>query len=297
MPGKSPELAWPGHLEGGMADLEWARERDGVLAARDPEAGCIYRILRMHEVAEGHPRAWRVEWRGDGVPEHSACLSAHPTEADAMAGAALHARHPRECLALGRRRVPLDGQTVRTPWGPSQSLVIYGEGVVRHSAAGHGGFKLSRARNAAVPEPLRIRGGWYEQDSDWARVAVAFPELFTAYERGCAERQLKDYAPDAWEALTGETLRLEESYVKRRRAFAQAIRDRLVVVSAARSEARPGMVEAIATPGGRRDLPLGRARVFLIPAGDYAARGHFGFVIDEDRHEELAPAAPGPGPR
>ena len=278
-----------------MVDLSWTKGVDGVLTARDRKAGCVYRIVRSDEVGDGHPRAWRVEWRTDRDPGSPVWLSGHRTAADAMAGATLHARHPRECAALGRRRLLLDERTVRTPWGSSQLVVIYGEGIVRHATAGHGGFKLSRERNAAVPEPLRIRGGWYKEDADWARVAVAFPELFTAYERSCAERQLKDHAPDAWEALTGETLPAEESYLKRRRAFARSVSDRLVVVSAARSEDRPGMVEAIATPGGRHDVPLGRARVFLIPVQDYVARGHFGFVIDEDRHEELAPAAPAPG--
>src|SRR3546814_21104401 len=74
-------------------------------------------------------------------------------------------------------------QRLSTPWGLAQSSEIYANGVVFHSTASHGGIKLDRARNMAMPGVLRVAGGWYEEDCEWAKVAIGFPDLFTDYER------------------------------------------------------------------------------------------------------------------
>jgi hypothetical protein len=44
----------------------------------------------------------------------------------------------------------------RTPWGPPQGGTLYPSGIVAHSAAGHGDFKLSVERNG----PVRAASGW-----------------------------------------------------------------------------------------------------------------------------------------
>mgnify|MGYP006999173872 CR=1 FL=1 len=99
------------------------------------------------------------------------------------------AEHAREELALGRREVRCHGNT---PWGPSQGATVFAEGLVCHSTAGHGGFHLSSERNAKVDRRLRRPGGWYEEDAEWAIVALAFPHLFTSFERRSAEQTMKD---------------------------------------------------------------------------------------------------------
>jgi len=151
------------------------------------------------------------------------------------------AQHHRERQHLGRRDIPGGAST---PWGRSQGGTLYAEGVVAHSAAGHGGFRLSAERNSKVLPMLRDEGGWYEEDACWAIVAITFPDLFTALER----RHANDW----------------------------------IVVSAITSEQQKGFVECIATPGGKRGVGSEERR-FLVPADEYEI-GRFGFVIDPDRH-------------
>ncbi len=126
------------------------------------------------------------------------------------------AEHAREKRALGRREVP---SHANTPWGPSQGVAVFAEGVVCHSTAGHGGFHLAADRNAKVDRRLRRPGGWYEEDVEWAVVALTFPQLFTSFERRSADQTVKDSWPDAWEAIFETVLRPGQSHEKDRRAF------------------------------------------------------------------------------
>ena len=84
-----------------------------------------------------------------------------------------------------------------TRWGPSFRARPSMRKALRapHSTAGHGGFHLSAERNRSVHSMLRARGGWYEEDEGWAIVAITFPNLFTSYERRCAERTIRDVGP------------------------------------------------------------------------------------------------------
>lgn len=81
--------------------------------------------------------------------------------------------------------------TVMTPWGAAQTSRTYAEGIVFHATASHGGFHLDAERNARIPEEWRRVDGWYEEDGDWAAVALAFPDLFTQDERQLAERIMR----------------------------------------------------------------------------------------------------------
>jgi hypothetical protein len=209
------------------------------------------------------------------------------------AGFRLHvetiAEHRRQVRALDRRA--LRG-SISTPWGRSQSCLSCAEGVTCHSTASHGGFHLDDARNQCVHPLLRNSGGWYEEDGEWAKVALTFPALFTDREREAAARQLRDIEPDAWEAIHGVVLEPGESRVKDERRFRLEHAQDWIVVSALRSTIHPGHVECAATRGGERTaLPR---RHFLVPAGDYAT-ARFGFVIDQRRHPPLESLEGGPG--
>ena len=70
-----------------------------------------------------------------------------------------------------------------------------------HHTAGHGGIKLSEAYNDKIPSALRAKDGWYEEDCDWAIVAVAYPRHFTDYEQVCAVDTMARYHPDKWDVL------------------------------------------------------------------------------------------------
>ncbi|MFC3098383.1 DUF7007 domain-containing protein [Alteraurantiacibacter palmitatis] len=203
-----------------------------------------------------------------------------PTEAGFRAHVEEYVQHCREQRAIGRTREPANG--VWTPWDWSQGAEVYAEGVVFHSTASHGGFKLDDAHNAVMPPALRVDSGWYEEDCEWVKVAFGFPELFTAYERRIAEKTLRNTFPECWEAVHGRALASGESFENDRRLFEEAHAQDWIVVSASRSRSSPGFVKCVAALGGKR----GRRpyRGFLVPKDEYCSGPH-GFVIDEARHE------------
>ena len=225
--------------------------------------------------------AWRISrplnaLRRDDFYGHGGTL---PDEAAFRARVLEQAEHANELRALNRRE--LQSPNI-TPWGASQGATAYAEGVIFHSTASHGGFHLSEERNTEVDYRLRRRNGWYEEDAEWAIAALTFPDLFTNLERRSADQTVKDSWPDAWEAITGTTLEPGESFEKDRRVFHERHAEDWIVISAIRSDHRPGFVETIATHVGERG-PSVEERRFLVPIADYDP-GRFGFVIDPARH-------------
>ncbi len=230
-----------------------------------------------HYLASG----WRIarpmsEWTRSDFYGHGGDLA---DEAAFRAKVLEQAEHQREKAALGRRDIP---GGAHTPWGRSQGGTVYVEGIAAHSTAGHGGFKLSAEWNRKVHAALRIAGGFYEEDAEWAIVAISFPHLFTAFERRHAEQTIKDSWPDAWEAMFGTELAPGESRTKDQRAFEVQHANDWVVISAITSQQEQGFVECVATPGGRRGEGTEERR-FLVPADEYDI-GRFGFVVDPERH-------------
>jgi len=217
------------------------------------------------------------EWTRSDFYGHSGELA---DEAAFCAAVLENAEHQRELKMLGRAEVY---SRAHTPWGASQGATVYAEGVERHSTAGHGGFKLSAEENRKVHPTLRSTAGWYEEDSEWAIVAISLPHLFTTFERRCAERTIKNSWPDAWETIFGTVLAPGESYEKDRRSFELAHANDWIVISAITSSRCEGFVECVATPGGRRGAGTEERR-FLVPSSEYAV-GRFGFVIDPNRHQ------------
>ncbi|MDI4655871.1 MULTISPECIES: DUF7007 domain-containing protein [Xanthobacter] len=261
-----PEVAF-GHSADGFAVARVADTAFAMLPSRD---GRFY-------LASG----WRIgrpmeQWTRADFHSHSGELA---NEVAFRAKVMENAEHQREKRALRRCEIRA---TASTPWGRSQGATLYAEDVVFHSTAGHGGIHLSATRNRMVHPMLRAEGGWYEEDEAWAIVAITFPHLFTAFERRCAEQTVKDSWPEAWETIFGIILAPGESREKDRRSFEQQHAGDWIVVSAITSNREKGMVEVVATMGGRRG-PGTEERRFLIPSSQYRS-GPFGFVIDKNRH-------------
>ena len=188
------------------------------------------------------------------------------------------AEHRRQLAGLARRDIMARAET---PWGTSQVLRLYADGVVSYSTAGHGGFHLDPAQNALVDELWRNAEGWYEEDCEWAKVAATFPELFTSYERASADELLRHSEPDAYERIHELVLAPGQSRVKDERQFRRDHATDWIVISAINSTFHPGFVECVATPGGERTVK--DERRYLVPSGEYEI-GPFGFVIDPLRH-------------
>jgi len=70
-----------------------------------------------------------------------------------------------------------------TPWGFADDVTQIAPGITCYNTPSHGGYLLSAERRAEMPEALRkiptfAGGNWYEEDCDWAIVALAFPQYF-----------------------------------------------------------------------------------------------------------------------
>lgn len=263
----------------GFPGASFGRSADGLLVALVGEIAFAMAPGRdgKHYLVTG----WRIgrpmaQWSRSDFYGHCGELA---DEAAFRARVLESAEHQREQRALGRKEV---SSRASTPWGASQGATLYAEDVVFHSTAGHGGFHISAERNRKVHPLLRAEGGWYEEDECWAAVAITFPHLFTAFERRCAERTIKDSWPDAWEAIFGMVLQPGESREKDRRAFEREHAADWIIASAITSDHELGFVEVVATLGGKRG-PGTDERRFLVPSGEYRI-GRFGFVVDPARH-------------
>lgn len=122
-----------------------------------------------------------------------------------------------------------------SPWGAVQGGTVLAEGIVTVHTAGHGGIKLDAERNAKVPAACRASNGWYEEDCEWSIPALVFPEAFP--DRPGMEKSMAQYAteacqnwfPEAYTAITGKEVSLEESSALRERAFKLETMNKFVV--------------------------------------------------------------------
>lgn len=217
----------------GSAEVSFGRSADGMLVALVGDHAYAMAPARdgPHYLVSG----WRIarpmaEWTRADFYGHAGELA----DENAFRTKVLEqAQHQGEKRRLGRREI---GGGANTPWGVSQGGTLHAEGVTAYSTAGHGGFRLSAERNINVHPMLRSAGGWYEEDAEWAIVAITFPHLFTAFERRCAEKTIKGSWPDAWEAIFCTVLGPGESREKVRRAFEAQHAADWVVISAITSE-------------------------------------------------------------
>lgn len=199
-----------------------------------------------------------------------------------------------------------------SPWGMIQTLHPMGPDAVTVSTASHGGIWVSPSALARIPAAYRSTsyspGPWFEEDSDWAIPFLAL-RLDTYDEdaeharasRTAAEDTLRNWNPDAFEAITGEKIPAGMSRARDEAAFYAANAGRLIVTGAYGSWAAwvpDGFVGVCARSGGHRApsgvSPAPAESWFLIDKDEYQGRGPFGFVIDPARHQVVtAPANPG----
>ena len=153
----------------------------GGRAYRVTRSGPLFRPETLQQDANlrnGEPFWWDYGARFD-------------TLAEAQRDAEDHAASAAEVEALCRTDVNprrASGFLAYTPWGAPDHITVFGPGVVFYSTPSHGGFKVIDGLNDAMPAELRNADGWYEEDSEAAKVALAFPHLFSARERATAQR-------------------------------------------------------------------------------------------------------------
>ncbi len=83
-------------------------------------------------------------------------------------------------------------KNMNTPWGRADYVREIGNGILSVSTPSHGGYYVPPAMVARMPEAARATfcgvSGWFEEDCDWALVAMSFPELFPPEAVGHARR-------------------------------------------------------------------------------------------------------------
>lgn len=256
-----------------MANVEIAR-------STDPETSTTHRILEM--AGRHHPH-YLVQVGHDG---HWIGLGIEDSLVEAYEQIRLRNLHTLEKAEFGRPIERPKGQS--SPWGLVHTRTTFAPGIVSVTTAEHGGFVLDREANAQIPEALRSADGSYEEDSGWARVAHAFPHLFTTYERILAKEILINEEPDAYAALTGETVPTERSATLRERAFYAANSGRYIGIAAIADGAANVRVTAVIGGVPARQSGQGEpAKTFRVNAAEYETRREFGFVIDPTRHAEI----------
>ena len=79
----------------------------------------------------------------------------------------------------------MNRSSITTPWGISDDGGhVLAPGITSYSTPSHGGIHLDAERlaqfTAMFPnfEPFCKQAGWFEEDCDWAFVALCFPEAF-----------------------------------------------------------------------------------------------------------------------
>jgi len=203
-----------------------------------------------------------------------------------------------------------------SPWGYIQHSGIIAEGIAWVSTARHGGVKLDRRRNAMVPFNHRSKGGWYEEDCEWAIAALVHKEAWldahvakkaeankedrtwlnahAANEREKEERSIvetaKNWNPVFYEDFTGIPVTAEESYVVRQNEFKTKHANSLIVTSAWgdwHEDVPAGHVGVMANRGGTRTGTPRDIGFFLITKKEYDERdSEFGFIVDPEKHGE-----------
>jgi hypothetical protein len=101
-------------------------------------------------------------------------------------------------------RINLLKEYVYTPWGQAQQIEHIAEGIDFYTTASHGGYKISAERKKTMPEPYRshktFAGGlWYEEDCDWAVIALSFPDEVFKYNDPEKKAMLLEKAMKTWE--------------------------------------------------------------------------------------------------
>ena len=176
----------------------------------------------------------------------------------------------------------------QTPWGQSQHKTVCAPGIILYTTARHGGYHVSPTRNELIPAVLRRADGWYEEDCDWGAVVWTFREYFSTKHVQQAERTIIDWAPYAYEALTGAVLQPGQSFRKDADTFESNNKGNYVSMSAYGDHHKEVPAGYVAVHAKRAE-PADE-RWFLVPLAEYRNGQHW-FVINPDVHQEITPLA------
>lgn len=204
--------------------------------------------------------------------------------AGSVAQAKEDAKDARYTLARYREgfRSPKVGDS--TPWGPADVVEHIAPGIDRAVTPGHGGYKLSEERNREVAAEWRDSSAWYEEDSEWAIVAITHREAFSDEDVAMAHKSSRAFRPEEYMRVVGKNPAKygitdyqpvgpgESPILDVKHFFATNAKDVERVWSGVLSDEHPGMVEA-SVSAVKKDGSRGehKARRVLIPKDEYDA--------------------------
>lgn len=96
---------------------------------------------------------------------------------------------------------------VSTPWGTGQYVEKVARGIAFIGTAGHGGYRVSNGKldKACASKGFAVKYTrkdkdytWFEEDCEWAFVAILFPENFKPEHIDDARRIINNYWPDLY---------------------------------------------------------------------------------------------------
>lgn len=191
-------------------------------------------------------------------------------------------------IKAGRRTLSVSRPT---PWGISDSVVIFADGIELYHTPSHGGFWLSNERLKELPDymsDIAENGRWFEEDCNWSVIPLAFPDYFTTAEIAKAVGVCRNWLPEVYEANFDVVIPPGQSAVKDRQRFEEENKDKWMVVSAITDSLDTDMVCVMVTKGGQRtDAAWKNARYILVPKEEYRAVPNREFVVHEERYEEV----------
>lgn len=180
-----------------------------------------------------------------------------------------------------------------SPWGICDHVDKLADGIIQVGTPRHGGIHLRDDLNAAMPDAFRDSSGWYEEDCDWALVALVYPHAFTEQAQASAHRTVMNWMPEAYEAWAGVVLQPGQSRKKDEAAFLAAHAQDWTVRSAFGSwhDSVPnGWVGVVAVPCALHrtaQVPESALAHFLVTEVEYNGPrdpGKLFFLCDPARH-------------
>ena len=161
-----------------------------------------------------------------------------------------------------------------TPWGPAHTLQVIDPArqIVHVTTAEHGGYGVSNA----LPLPKCLAGlgvvegdyRWFEEDSCWCAVPIAFPKYFSPATLASAMDTLRNDHPSAYQIHFRVHLKPEESRALEQARWDESTRNSFTLSA--------GFTDAWDIPAGHV-YAVGWRRAdeatagFLVPAADYEA--------------------------
>ncbi len=92
---------------------------------------------------------------------------------------------------------------MQTPWGPAQHRTPLGDGMIEVSTATHGGIYVPPNLNREIRGIWRREDCWYEQDCDWAIVALTYPDRFPQPRLDVADELARRWYPEQYNIVMG----------------------------------------------------------------------------------------------